>query len=490
MKKYLKLAALLVIITVLLCGCAVGGDIVTTTTVPEEKPFQQMDLICMPDLSWNMAPDEVVDVLKLDASEYAMQSDLMIVEKPTCFGAPADQLAIQFAAREDGGFAILQMGITYPDDADMDGVYRQLCALYGDPEEEHRFYIPDISVIEDVEQGRVNDSYRVENGIPVEVKSSGDGMKYWSGTQTLHTYLNEEELNAFHDRYFADLPEDAFREYAENQVLTYLFWTNSGGDDFLPQSAKNMVVFKNVQLSNADQVRGGDDIVTTITTPEEKPFPQTELMCLPGLKWGMSQEEVAAALDLPAEDIVGKGYIQYFDGMEVLGYPAEKVIVLFNGGEPRLSRIGVYFPDDTDMEAVKRQLKLLYGEPAERITVYAVHGLTYNAANETLEEHLANLPESTPATVWETDAHNLFWTSDKVLADLLAPDELEAWITMYPEIYQPYFREYVENQISGCVFMSDNYGNQFVQSDEYKNLLLFYGTPFAETACEIRNIWR
>lgn len=490
MKRYLKFAALLVIITVLLCGCAGEVDTVTTTAVPEEKPFPQMDLICMPDLSWNMAPDEVVDALELDASGYTMQSDLMIVEKPTCFGAPADQLVIQFAAREDGGFAILQMGITYPDDADMDGVYRQLCALYGDPEEEHRFYIPDISVIEDVEQGRVNDSYRVENGIPVAVKPSGDGMKYWSGTQTLHTYLNEEELNAFHDRYFADLPEDVFREYAENQVLTYLFWTNSGGDDFLPQAAKNMVVFRNVQLSNADQVRGGDDIVTTTTAPEEKPFPQTELMCLPGLKWGMSQEEVAAALDLPAEDIVGKGYMLQFEGMEILGFAAERVLILFASGEPRLSRIAVYFPDDTDMEAVKAQLVQLYGEPAESWTALAPRGLLYNASKETLEEHLANLPESTPATVWETDAHNLFWTSDKVLADLLGKEELEAWITMYPEIYHPYFREYVENQISGCVFMSDNYGNQFLQSDEYKNLLLFYGTPFAETACEIRNIWR
>ena len=176
--------------------------------------------------------------------------------------------------------------------------------------------------------------------------------------------------------------------------------------------------------------------------------------------------------------------------MVVLGYPAEKVIVLFNGGEPRLSRIGVYFPDDTDMEAVKAQLVQLYGEPAESWTGLAPRGLLYNASKETLEEHLANLPEATPATVWETDAHNLFWTSDKVLADLLDPEDLEAWITMYPEIYHPYFREYVENQIGGCVFMSDNYGNQFLQSDEYKNLLLFYGTPFAETACEIRNIWR
>lgn len=239
----LRFAVVVLIVASLLFGCV------------NQIPVADLTNPMYPNLSWNMTPEEAAAALNLDASEYTMQSDLMIVEKPTCFGAPADQLVIQFAAREDGGFAILQMGITYPDDADMDGVYRQLCAQYGDPEEEHRFYIPDLSVIEDVEQDKVSGSYRVENGIPVVRKPSGDGMKYWSGTQTLHTYLNEEELNAFHDRYFADLPEDAFREYAENQVLTYLFWTDSGGDDYLPQAAKNMVVFRNVQLSNADQVR-------------------------------------------------------------------------------------------------------------------------------------------------------------------------------------------------------------------------------------------
>ena len=235
---------------IVVLACLISGCAVDTTKIDPAMPMY-------PGLSWSMSPGEVVEALELDVSEYTIQSDLLTVTSPDCFGVPAEKLVIQFSMTDENSYTILQMGIVYPDDADMDAVYRELCELYGTPEKMHRFYILDLSVAEDIEQGRVNETYQIQNGVPVVSKSSDDGMKYWSGTHTLRTYLDEEELSDFCQEYYADLSEDIFREYADNQTLTYLFWTDSGGDDYLPQNAKNMVAFKSGSLFQANTVRKG-----------------------------------------------------------------------------------------------------------------------------------------------------------------------------------------------------------------------------------------
>ena len=236
---------------------------------------------------------------------------------------------------------------------------------------------------------------------------------------------------------------------------------------------------------------GAEETSSPSTESNQMSFPKTELMCLPDLMWGMSDVELYNVLDLSREDFGGSGYAKSLDGFNVLGFPSERIVFFFNGGYPRLSRIAVEFSDDTDMNAVKEELKSLYGNPSKKWISYALRGVMFDAENETLDEYRENLPEATPFTEWEADEHNVFWVSNKTLADLFEKNLLQDWIVQQPEIYQPYFREYAQKQASGCIFLSDNYGKgSCYMSEIHKNLLVFDSSAFAETAQELANIWQ
>ncbi len=116
-----------------------------------------------------------------------------------------------------------------------------------------------------------------------------------------------------------------------------------------------------------------------------------DLLEYPGLRWGMTFEEVQAALGFSDADIldsaIGKfnpeqpvspAYHNYSVGnLKIFGFPTAQVILRFYeyaGHEPGLAEMVVYFPDgyegsaSTDMDALRKTLRSHYGEKAEVVT--------------------------------------------------------------------------------------------------------------------------
>ena len=98
------------------------------------------------------------------------------------------------------------------------------------------------------------------------------------------------------------------------------------------------------------------------------------LLEFPGVKWGMTPEEVKAALGVADEQIIGEGAsgnrwrlrvqnITLFGEKVTMG---EFHFVSFSDNTPyALSDVDLYYPDETDMDAVKEALTNTYGAPKD-----------------------------------------------------------------------------------------------------------------------------
>lgn len=110
------------------------------------------------------------------------------------------------------------------------------------------------------------------------------------------------------------------------------------------------------------------------STAEEEAAP--ELLPFPGISWGMTPEELTAALALEEDSYVQKipeaGENGYWTIREIYrdAFGAEACLGFQfqdeNGdGTYGLCRVSVVYPQDTDMESVRNAMEDIYGEPSE-----------------------------------------------------------------------------------------------------------------------------
>ena len=124
---------------------------------------------------------------------------------------------------------------------------------------------------------------------------------------------------------------------------------------------------------------GGDPAVdtTAATNPveDELKVGDPALLELPGMKWGDTQEEVKAALNLPVENYLLDVQLAQTRWLTVVGdfnFFGEEVAYgrfhytrHLSTQDWALSSVELYYKEDTDMAAVKEELIALYGAPNE-----------------------------------------------------------------------------------------------------------------------------
>lgn len=107
--------------------------------------------------------------------------------------------------------------------------------------------------------------------------------------------------------------------------------------------------------------------------PETPGEPDTWTMNFPGLEWGMTQEEVIAALSLKEGDYERKEDSEMIrlEGVRMTLFGGEKSFSVFyfddgNGdGVYTLCRAVTLYPDGADMEKIKAEMTKWYGDPSE-----------------------------------------------------------------------------------------------------------------------------
>ena len=148
-------------------------------------------------------------------------------------------------------------------------------------------------------------------------------------------------------------------------------------------------------------------------SPQQAP---EELLQFPGASWGATPQEVTDALQIPegaaesgeSTDGGQRAYYLALQDWSCFGTQANYVILRFYEQEPGslgLESVEVYYPDDTDMSAVRDALIQTYGSDAASYTM--LHGELMVDPDATVPENAYSLETVTP----ERDAENGSWVA-------------------------------------------------------------------------------
>lgn len=160
------------------------------------------------------------------------------------------------------------------------------------------------------------------------------------------------------------------------------------------------------------------------SSPKAPKEPNTWTMNFPGLQWGMTQEEVIAALSLKEGDYERKEDSEMIrlEGVRMTLFGGEKSfsVLYFDDGNGdgvyTLCRAVTIFPDGTDMEKVKAEMTQWYGDPSEDSGTKALwnsqtaHQDIMTPEDKALLEAQSNMADrvlTTPITTvsWTTNAY-------------------------------------------------------------------------------------
>jgi len=210
------------------------------------------------------------------------------------------------------------------------------------------------------------------------------------------------------------------------------------------------------------------------------------MLCFPGIKWGVSPKTVKDVLELTEEQVlydtpVGDSYALRVTDISFFG---EDVVCgefqfYARNGEYALSNIRLYYPDDTDMSAVKDTLLDIYGVPNEG------EGFTrYKVSNGAVE---ADTDWGYSADFSDEETFVMgWWESAAKRADVLPAKVQETmiesgYLTYYAERLDPadpssreLILEYLENDPAVLLYCTNgsstgNYGSSYLT----KNVVSF-----------------
>lgn len=187
----------------------------------------------------------------------------------------------------------------------------------------------------------------------------------------------------------------------------------------------------------------------------------------PGLKWGMTLEEVQEALGFADGDIldsqagvpdpqrpVAAAYHDYSVGnLKIFGLPTARVVLRFHeytGHEPGLAEMVVYFPDGydgsaaTDMDALRKALTGQYGKKAQAVTT-----VSWNNVTGEVDRKEYPYPGDDPC----------YWVTKTTAGELLTREELEKLYAVFcdsqsqarPDAVLPTLEEFSRSQENHAV---------------------------------------
>lgn len=202
-----------------------------------------------PGLAWGMSPEEVLEIFDIQEEDIvrhsvSMRSESYLLSDVEFFGEKSFRLVFNFldltyspdfpeGGEEGGDCRLLNIRVYYPDDADMDKVFKNMKQAYGET-------VPEVYEYETTPIYR--DSLREE---PTE---ESDMLKLWAGPE-LSEVIPEDLSQQYRDMwkpYAPGLNDDNWEAVRENGRLVTASWVNNeeeGGGKGINLNAYNLAVY-------------------------------------------------------------------------------------------------------------------------------------------------------------------------------------------------------------------------------------------------------
>ena len=340
------------------------------------------ELLEFPGLKWGMTPEEVKAALEIsdDALAEEMHGDeiWITLDGAAYFGAESEEVILRFL-RYNNKSALWTVQVTYAPGTDMVAVRDELIEIYG-PGTDYGFTNYEIidgtvkSYVEWNDREPMDGSIVIGETIEANAKNPNPPEKInhcWAstvkGSSVIPFDVIEKRIEMFGDDVGTYADRVTALEYLDKRVPIVIHcrdgYTSQKGLEYRPY-----VTFNARYMQFCKSAYDADNQSTSIPEVDD-----LSVLNVPGLKWGMTPEEVKAALGVADEQIIGEGasgnrWRLRVQNITLFGEitMGEFLFVSFSDNTPyTLSDVDLYYPDETDMDAIKEALTNTYGAPKD-----------------------------------------------------------------------------------------------------------------------------
>ena len=174
--------------------------------------------------------------------------------------------------------------------------------------------------------------------------------------------------------------------------------------------------------------------------------------------WGMTMEETMEAYQVERDDLddIQEGtYGSAFmlrDGREIFGAKTDHISFNFmdmtvSGKTQKLHRIDVMYPDDTDMNEVRKNMEQSFGKITDNVTDFDMTGTLLDSDMQRYD--------------YEADEHLALW-ADKKVSDVIPKGQEEEYEKLWEilrHVFQRIRGKNFPKTLLWCMYVSDNADN-------------------------------
>lgn len=344
-----------------------------------------------------------------------------------------------------------------------------------------------------------------------QVHKPATAVSVWPSFGSLKTRYSEYELAELRKMYESEngvkVSDADWAKFAENRYLVSLmFGVNGKANPNREAEDSDCIVID----YDASELIAYDAKVAKIRQSYD-----AARLNYPGLDWGMTPEEVKAALGFGDDSIVkvqeSENVMLYaVKGLHYFNLPADIVqfnYTSFKGSQWGLYEVVVTLPDDTDMEQAKQTVTAYYGEPIDSYT--HTDELTGKAITEKSEKgNELWLSQTTVANSFSEAELEYYWqflrgssgamfgggyNRDTVMesarttpmARMNVTDDL--WGKVYPEF--PDAERIKAVRYHSAVFDTEQFFDYYREQVEHIGMLNYPGLNWGMTPEEVQSIW-
>ena len=439
----------------------------------KEDQMSDPGLLEYPGLKWGMTVDEAKSALNI--------SDDMIIEEKAYgeewrlilsgseqFGVDAENILLRFCQYDDRT-ELYHVQVTYAEGTDMTAVRDNLAEIYG-PGTDYGFtnYEIDNGTVRSFIDWNHTNSIQFDSSIEANAKNPKptDEINHrWASTVGSEVFTEEEV-----DR-FVRLFGDDVGTYADREtVLEYLEKTVKVTIACRDGYTRSTLEYRPAVTFNGRYIsfnKAAYDAENPTEEATEEPTMSYDLPWLqyPDISWGMQPYQIKEILNVTEEQILVDevtpgGYTLHIKDLTFLDdqlVSGQFNFLTTSVGQYLLTDITLYYPEETDMAAIRDDLVTFYG-PANDGEGFTRYRMTDTATVEAYTDYGIVLPEALDGA-----GVNAWWQSEVVMANELVESEqnMLAYRAVLMNDHNEAFRdaclEYLKKESVNFICCTDSY---------------------------------